>query len=238
MFTLPAFNQQDIVKDGLLFWLDANDKTSYPGTGTTWTDLSKGGNNGTLTNGPTFDTGSGGSIVFDGVDDYVFRNTYVNAGSNFSVFAWVKPGNINIRDGIVGNSYPYSEREGFFLSTATNYGGTTNTFFISVGRDLAYYTAANNSITQNIWNYIGGTVVNGGQGIKLYVNGVETSYFIGLLSSNVVTYNNNQLLIGSRNTNTPEPFAGNIAQVSIYNKILTAQEVLQNYNATKGRFGL
>lgn len=227
-----------IVTDGLVLCLDAGNTRSYPGSGTAWNDLSKEGNNGTLINGPTFNTGSGGSIVFDRVDDYVSCNSNTNAGSNFSVFAWINPGNINIRNGIVGNSYSFGDRQGFYLSTATNYGGTTNTFFISVGQDQAYRTAANNSISLNRWNYIGGIVSNGGQDIKLYSNGIETSYLGGFLSSNVVLYNNNQLLIGSRNTNTPEPFAGNIAQVSIYNKILSAQEILQNYNATKTRYGL
>jgi len=71
MFTPTAFSSQDIVRDGLVLWLDANDKTSYPGTGTVWRDLSLSGNIGTLTNGPTFDSANGGSIVFDGSNDYV-----------------------------------------------------------------------------------------------------------------------------------------------------------------------
>jgi hypothetical protein len=228
----------NIVVDGLVLYLDAANRYSYVSGSTAWNDLSRSGNSGTLINGPTFNTGSGGSIVFDGVDDYVSCNSNINAGSNFSVFAWINPGNINIRNGIVGNSYPFEDRQGFYFSTATNYGGVTNTFFISIGQDQAYRTAANNSISLNRWNYIGGIVSNGGQDIKLYSNGIETSYVGGVLSPNVVRYNNNQLLIGSRNTNTPESFAGNIAQVSIYNKILTAQEILQNYNSTKTRFGL
>ena len=60
-----------IVTDGLVLLLDAGNTKSYPGTGTTWTDISRNGNNGTLTNGPTFDSANGGSLVFDGVDDYV-----------------------------------------------------------------------------------------------------------------------------------------------------------------------
>ena len=66
-----AFNYSPkIVTDGLVFAVDAANKKSYPGSGTTWTDLA-GSNDGTLTNGPTFDSGDGGSIVFDGTDDYV-----------------------------------------------------------------------------------------------------------------------------------------------------------------------
>ena len=65
-----AYNP-NIVTDGLVLCLDAANKRSYPGTGTTWTDRSANGNNGTLTNGPTFDSANGGSIVFDGTNDYV-----------------------------------------------------------------------------------------------------------------------------------------------------------------------
>ena len=225
-----------IVTDGLVLALDAANPNSYAGSGTAWNDLTPNKNNGTLVNGPTFSEDGGGSIVFDGVNDYVFRNTLVNVGNDFSVFAWVKPGNINIRDGIVGNSYPYSGREGFFMGTATNYAGLTNTFFITVGADSAYYTSANNSITRNIWNYIGGTVVNGGQDIKLYVNGIETSYVGGVLNSGTITYNTNQLYIGGRYSNNLETFTGNIAIAQIYNRVLSSQEILQNYNALKDRF--
>ena len=227
-----------IVTDGLVLSLDAGNTKSYQSGSTTWFDRSGNNRNGTLTNGPTFTSRNGGSIVFDGVNDYVSSSLNVNAGRNFSVFAWINPGNINIRNGIVGNSYSYSGRNGFYFSTATNYGGTLNTFFISIGSDIAYRTAANNSITLNQWNYIGGTVSNGGQDIRLYSNGIEMAYFGGILSSGSMTYNINELLIGSRYSANMEVFAGRISQVSIHNKILSTQEIQQNFNATRARFGV
>ena len=234
-----AFNYSPkTVTDGLVLYMDAANSKSYVSGSTTWNDISRTGANGTLVNGPTFNSSNGGSLVFDGVDDYVGRNTALNVGSNFSVFAWVKPGAINVRNGIVGNSYPYSSRVGWFLATATNYGGTLNTFFITVGNDNAYRTANNSSITLNAWNYIGGTVTNGGQNIKLYVNGIETSYLGGLLTSNTITYTTPQFYVGRRVDSLPEPFIGSIATTQIYNRILSSTEVLQNYNALKGRFGL
>ena len=229
-----------IVSDGLVLYLDAANPNSYNfSTPLTWRDISGNINNGTLTNGPTFSNANTGSIVFDGVDDYVGRNTALNVGSNFSVFAWVKPGAIDVRNGIVGNSYLYSSGVGWLLSTATNYGGTLDTFFISVGSDNAYRTADNSSITLNAWNYMGGIVTNGGQDIKLYVNGVETSYLAGgILTSNAVTYTTPQFYVGRRVDSAPESFIGSIATTQIYNRTLSPQEILQNYNATKGRFGL
>jgi hypothetical protein len=226
------------ILSGLVLELDAGNIKSYPTTGTTWFDKSGNANNGTLTNGPTFNTGSLGSIVFDGVDDYVGRNTALDVGSNFSAFAWVRPGSINVRNAIIGNSYPYQSGVGWFLATATNYSGVTNTFFISIGSDSAYQTAANNSIVLNTWNYIGGTVINGGQNIKLYVNGIETAYLPSNLSANTIVYTSPELNIGRRFSSNPEPWIGNIASTQIYNRILSSSEVLQNYNATKGRFGL
>ena len=228
----------NISENGLIFSLDAADRTSYPGTGTAWNDL-VGNNNGTLTNGPTFNSGNKGSIVFDGVDDYSLRNSSLNLGDNFSVFAWVKPGNINIRNGIVGNSYTYNERQGFFFATGTNYSTSSNTFFMSIGADIAYGTAVNNTVTSNRWNYLGGTVSNGGGEIKLYVDGRQVNLApLSLFTSGNITYTTNQLLIGGRVLSSPEPWIGNIGLVQMYNRILTSDEILQNYNNTKSRFGL
>jgi hypothetical protein len=233
------FNYEGIVTNGLVLNLDAGFDPSYPTTGTTWYDLSGNTNNGTLTNGPVFNSANSGSIVFDGIDDYILQNAFIDAGSNFSVFAWIKPGGgINVRNGIIGNSYPYNSRQGFFLSTATNYAGTLNTFFISIGGDAAYRTANNSSITLNTWNYVGGVVINGGEDIKLYVNGIETSYSGGVLSSGTITYSTNQFYVGARVGGNLEPFVGNIATSQIYNRVLSSTEILQNYNAQKNRFGL
>lgn len=237
MFTPFTFQQPQIVTNGLVFYADAADRTSYPGYGITWRDL-PGGNNVTLINGPTYNNGNGGSIIFDGVDDYTGRNSSIDTGQNFSVFAWIKPGSINVRNGIVGNSYPYNPGTGWYFSTATNYASTLNTFFISIGSDNAYRTAANNSITLNTWNYIGGTVTNGGQNIRLYSNGIETGYFGGILASNTVIYTTPEFYVGRRHQSNPEPFNGSIASTQIYNRILSSQEILQNFNAQRQRFNI
>ena len=80
-----------IVTSGLVLCLDAANKRSYPGTGTTWTDLSGNSNNGTLTNGPTFSAGNQGSIVFDGTNDYAYQSLFTNAITTTLTFdVWVK----------------------------------------------------------------------------------------------------------------------------------------------------
>ena len=226
-----------MIEDGLVLKLDTSDKNSYPGSGNNWIDVSGNGNNGTLTNAPTF---SNNSILFDGIDDYVVRNQPINTGQNFSVFAWVRPGAINVRNAIVGNGYPYVSTKGWLFSTATNYGNPLilNSFFISIGSDNAYRTAASNSLVTNVWNYIGGIVTNGGQDIKLYSNGIETSYYGGTLSATTVVYDINELNIGRRYSTNSESFIGSIANIQIYNRVLSASEILQNYNAQKSRFNL
>jgi hypothetical protein len=78
-----AFNYSPrIVTDGLVLYLDAANPRSYPGSGTTWSDLSRGGNNGVLTNGPTFNSANNGSIVFDGTNDFIqcSNRTTINLG--------------------------------------------------------------------------------------------------------------------------------------------------------------
>lgn len=235
---LQNYYQSPIVTDGLIFAADAGNLVSYQSGSTTTYSLT-GSLSGSLVNGTGYNNTNGGSWVFDGVDDYILQNAFIDAGSNFSVFAWIKPGGgINVRNGIIGNSYPYNSRQGFFLSTATNYAGTLNTFFISIGGDAAYRTANNNSITLNTWNYVGGVVINGGEDIKLYVNGIETSYSGGVLNSGTITYSTNQFYVGARVGGNLEPFVGNIATSQIYNRVLSSTEIQQNFKAQKNRFGL
>lgn len=226
----------NIVTDGLILYLDAANIKSYVSGSTVWNDL-VGTNNGTLTNGPTFNSGNGGSIVFDGVNDFAPLTSVINTGQNFSVFAWIYPGNINIRNAIFGNGYPYQSTRGWLLATATGYAGITDNFFISIGQDEAFRSAANNCLTRNKWNFVGATVTNGGQSIKLYINGFETpSYFNGVQSIVSISYVTNESSIARRYSTNTEVFNGRIAQTSIYNRALSSTEILQNYNATKNRY--
>jgi hypothetical protein len=228
MFVATGFNQQDIVKDGLVLWLDANDKTSYPGTGTTWRDLSRGGNNGTLTNGPTYNSANGGSIVFDGVDDYVScgnsSSLQLNQGT---ISSWLKtssPGS-SFR-GIITKQNNY----GLFLENSvlvTYDWGSVNTR--STGINIADGTWKNvvMSFTTNT-----GTPSNNA---VIYLNGSAVLTTTIKLQSNDVEV---QLARGGLSGGSNQLLNGNISLGLIYNRALSAQEVLQNYNANKNRFGL
>jgi hypothetical protein len=83
-----------IVTSGLVLCLDAANPKSYPGSGTTWTDLSGNGNNGTLVNGPTYSSVNGGSIVFDGSNDYISTAYSIGTVSQQSISCWISKTNL------------------------------------------------------------------------------------------------------------------------------------------------
>jgi hypothetical protein len=229
MFTLPAFNQQDIVKDGLVFWLDANDKTSYPGSGTTWTDLSRTASSGSLVNGPTYDSGSGGSIVFDGVDDYCWTSnisSLPSGGAARTMCFWVNPSNVTppIIAPIFGfglNSQPGK----FFM------GSISSTSTIQLWGNTINYTSTF-TLSANTWAYV--AYVYASNYITVYKNGVADAGS----SITLDTVANSPVQIGDVQSNPYSRFSGKIPSGYIYNRALSAQEILQNYNATRNRFAL
>jgi hypothetical protein len=231
--------QGNIVTNGLVLNLDAANPRSYPQpyNGTVWTDLSGNGNNGTLVNGPTFNSGNGGSIVFDGVDDRVFRNSSINTGQNFTVNAWIYPTILGTtRRAIIGNSYSFSGREGWFFCTAG--ANINNTFFLSIGSDTAYSIAIANTLTPNTWCYVTAVVTGGGNTITLYKNGQSVNSAVSALNSGTITYGTQEFYVGWRHSGNADPYTGRIAQTTIYNRALSQQEILQNFNATRARFGI
>jgi hypothetical protein len=226
----------NIVKNGLILDMDAAKRDSYPGTGTTWNDISGFQYNGTLTNGPTFNSSNGGSIVFDGVDDRVSRTTNINTGQNFTVNAWIYPTLLGItRRAVAASSFNQTSLNGWFLCTAGF--STNNTFFFTVGADNSYRVAVANTLSLNQWTYISAVCQNGGGSINLYKNGIEPSYVASSQNPYTLTYTYPQFNVGFRDVGgTTDPYTGNISVVQIYNRALSAAEILQNYNATKGRY--
>lgn len=233
MATQYAFGQ--IVTSGLVLSLNAADKNSYPGSGTTWTDMSGNGNNGTLTNGPTFSSANGGSIVFDGTDDYV--NIGVNKSCNvftadFAVCVWVLRLSTGIAFGnIIGDYYTNGVQTALqwqILITNTN----ALTLYNVTGGSIIPTTATGVSV--GTWTNV--VVSRIGSTITMYANGRSIA-----TQTNTTTFGtaNGNLNIGIDGDNASEALTGRIGNVLIYkNKGLTATEVLQNYTAQKSRYGL
>ncbi len=230
-----------IITDGLVLAVDAANYESYPGSGTTWTDLADR-NNGTLTNGPTFDSGNGGSIVFDGSDDLVdFGTTVLNLGTqDMTISSWVKL---------------TSNPSGFISIVSKAYAGGGNRYFMgtSVDKKVALFIANPTSnviplgstvLSLNTWYFITGVWDRSGNA-SIYINDTAetvTNADISTYSSDDITDNTIPFRIGSYAAgNKSSPlllFPGNIATTLLYFRTLSSTEVTQNYNALKSRFNL
>ena len=227
-----------IVTDGLVLCLDAANPRSYPGSGTSWLDISGNGKYGTL-NGPTFNSDNAGVINFDGTDDTcpTHISSQMTNTQNGSIETWVKftndtdlsSGNIQVYMIPCPNSlYLYFYRNAHWSSYAMS--------------NFLYYRKASNGATgysipysayyyPNIWyQNVLTWDENGVQ--KTYQNGTQTR------SDTVSDFDYWYAPNGSNfSISTNYTFEGDIAQLKMYNRTLSAQEIRQNYNATRGRYG-
>lgn len=232
-----------VITDGLVLHLDAGNVKSYPGSGTTWTDISRNGNNGTLTNGPTYDSANGGSLSFDGSDDYVSiaDSDTVNL-PNLTVLSWfyisLFPGNNQYR--IINHQETSTRAWGLQIGRGDYVGGGYTS------SDIILFCHSNNGVAAqnllcstklqiNTW-YQGG-FSNDGTTLKIYLNGVATDTVssLGNQYSNIAS----DICIGVTAEGKNSKFwNGRIANSQIYNRALTAAEIQQNFNALRGRYGI
>ncbi len=211
-----------IVTDGLVFAVDAADKNSYPGSGTTWYDLSGNGNDGTLTNGPTFDSGNGGSIVFDGTNDYVDTGyTGLTVHTNATTSFWCKMGDFSGAQtmGCHNSKRFYVGFNGVnaFMGVADSYKNTT---------DISSYIAI------DTWMHICMVAEDGTA--TYYIDGVARDTDTYTQSSG--TNPNTNFFIGATSP-WANYYNGSIKNCAIWNRALTATEVSQNFNAHRSMFG-
>jgi hypothetical protein len=222
-----------IVTNGLVLYLDAANRRSYPGGGTIWNDLSGNGNNGTLTNGPTYSSANGGSIVFDGGDDYINGSSFTPNITNKTLSGWVKLSSITQQGGGLVNlqSTDGASFDAIVYNETNNGWGFGSNNYARTG-----WSGVKETSTAD-WVNIVATYEN--LNYKMYRNGV---LIYTLTSFNVLNFNfSSKSLVGYRHTGATTPAGylfGNIAQVSIYNRTLTASEIQRNFNALRGRFGI
>ena len=236
-----AFNfSPKIVTDSLVLYLDAANTRSYPGSGTAWNDLSRSGNNGTLVNGPTFNSANGGSIVFDGINDFV--NLPEITPNRFTLSCWFRAtGAPSTNDSFGGNliiSNP--QLFGNVIQYSFAYSWSSQRIYFAVQSNGGGVSTSNNTILRNtVYNAVG---IYTGTQLQIYINGILTNSISWSTNPIYPTTGDRSARIGTWN-NPSQPsftrfFNGNIYQASIYNRALSPQEVLQNYNATKSRYGL
>jgi hypothetical protein len=206
--------------------LDAASRKSYPGTGNVWRDLSGNGNDGTLTNGPTFSSANAGSIVFDGPSDGVLLpNISPTSGASLNAWFYTDINNTNY-GAIFANWSDIGGGRSYWIGTEINESTAINVFFS--GNTLLFKIT---SLPLNTWTLL--TITHTGSICKAYINGIERFS----VSSTLATSTNNTS-IGYDTTRANYPFKGKIAQATIYNRALTPTEIQQNFNATRGRYGI
>ena len=214
-----------IVTDGLILALDAADTNSYTGVGTTWTNLLQTGVNGTLTNGPTFTSENGGGIVFDGADDYVILRpptTYSEYTIHFFC-KWISSVGIGERlfgcDAFGTYTIFNPSNVGFHYNPL---GGVPASVTLASGVNIGFGT----------WCQIAVTVSTISSKVDIYINGIARNSWNTLPAANL----SSNIFIGKQNT----LYGANcqFANFQLYNRAITANEVTQNFNAHKNRFGL
>ena len=233
--------QGNIITNGLILNLDAANPRSYPQpyNGTTWFDISGNSRNGVLTNGPTFNSSNGGSIVFDGTNDTVNLGNILNIGLNsWTMSCWVKFTTGAGLFGIMGKTSlrSYVGRYAFFVE-----GGNINAL-VQFGGNSQISTPVASYIDSKFHNLT--MTINRTDFLTLYIDGVIRGTPSNISSAININLNTSTdfLYIGSYADITGQSptlfFNGNIANASIYNRALSSSEVLQNFNATRARFGI
>lgn len=231
----------DIVENGLVLCLDAGNTKSYPGSGTTWTDLTRNGRNGTLVNGPAFSNVNGGGIVFDGSNDFGYVSSTFTSYTNFTVSFWIKINTTDNHRGIfcIKNSADSADYTNGNYAIHTITGGY---FGLEANELFAGNTSKNNTVINNTISHC--TVVCNQTNLltSYYLNGVADGTQV--MTATVTFGDHNLLFLGCRQYNTTglvnvqNQLNGTIYFYNFYNRALSASEIRQNYNATKGRFRL
>lgn len=229
-FYQSKINTSNLVTNSLIVNLDAGNTSSYPGNGTTWTDLSGNGNNGTLFNGVAFNSANGGSLVFDGADDYA----NITSNSLGSATILTIEGFVKWVSGSGGMFFGFSRYDIWTLNGTLGYNnGESNVIGISAARVSSLNLVGN-------WHHYTFVMKNTGllSTNKIYIDGVNMGTLTPVVANdgNIPGFNNNLRLCS---WNEGGYFANmQYANLRIYNRELTASEIQQNYNLLKSRFGL
>ena len=236
------FTGASIVDGNVVLWLDTAQTASYSGSGSTWTDLSTNALNGTLVGSPTFST-SPANILFNGSSQRVSfsSNTAVQflTKSSYTLQAWIYPTAIpatNSYQGIIDRESGSSPRDGWTFWLNGNAQASTTTMQFGAerfgsGTSTGAYINVTAASTLNVWQQV--AVTYDGTTIKVYRNGAQ----IGTATSSVnITNSTSTLTLASRGTT--EFLNGSISQVMVYNRAFSADEVQQNFNALRNRYGL
>lgn len=221
----------DIVIDSLVLNLDAGDTSSYPGSGTTWTDLVSPQTNATLVNGVTYSSSNSGYLIFNGTNQYAnfASNILTSSETAVSFFMWIYPETDGIALTILGQS---TINTGYHHSAIEV--GSSGQLRMGLWNGSSI-SSVSSTLTFNTWNNVGFTY--SGTTLTGYLNGssIGTNSFTWSKTANMYF---GIMATDSTNMGTSAYGDGNVSTFYVYNKALNSTEVTQNYNALKGRFGL
>jgi len=223
-----------IVTDGLIFCLDAADKKSYSGSGATWYDRSGNDLDGTLENSVAFSDANGGCLVLDGVDDYISVGD-VGTNSIKTVICWFSMDNVQTNMALFGFGTDSPNTQDVYMWAGDNSGPFG---FNHWNGDSWGYLGEDDIKNQGFFQVIAEFDFSNYYNNKLWVNGVSKT-LSNQRGSNVQRDQSSNFGIGYNGWNTHNQiWNGNIAAVLVYDRAISAAEVLQNFNAMRGRFGV
>lgn len=216
--------EENIVKDGLVLYYDAGNNLSYAGTGNTAFSIAGIGYTATLVNGPTFTSIAGGGFVFNGTFKYILMPSVIDSNNDLTVSFW----NRRLSTGSIHNLLHGVDQSAYFQVryNASNAVQLVKSNAADMGSFTGYTSTANNDV------YLTVRFTKSSNTYDLYING---SYISSI--TNAQTFVTNGPLLGSGYPGS-EHFNGHIYSFTYYNRVLTSTEILQNYNALKGRYGL
>ena len=215
----------NIVTDGLVFAVDAGSERSYPGSGTTTTNIINGAS-GTLTNGVGYVSNNGGAFDFDGTDDFILFPDDTNLNlQTLTMESWCYPNTTT-------SQYGFLFEKGLVNTQYANFFENNAFVFRTMGLSASSLNIASSLFSANSWNHIVCTYTSGTK--RIYLNGIQVGVATGLTGT--ISTNANGPRIGAHSSGYY--LDGEIAASRVYNKALTAAEVTQNFNAQKSRFGL
>lgn len=217
-----------IITEGLRFYLDVGNNKSYPGSGTLWRDISGNNNSGSLVNGPTFNASNGGSLAFDGTNDYVaLPNNSINSNSDLTLVFWSKVNSFTVASCLLGTYAGIGHLQVRY--DAAGRIDVVKSYIAQIGPFTAY-TATVNTINNIV-------ITKSSSTYRLYIDGIYRDQV-----TSAQTFNTGTPALGT-NYNTAgaslvELLNGNLYAFMLYNRALSDLEVLQNFNALRSRFGI
>lgn len=222
---MSVYAGPNIIENGLVLCLDAANVKSYPGSGTTWTDLSGNGNNGTLVASPTYNTDARGNILFNGTTQYATGTTL--ALTSYTLGFWIRfltlPTGLSTEEQILntpGSTFGIS-----IVDTVANGTWRWQSWNGSTGRQ------SSTTVTTNVWYNFAMTGTS--TTAQFFLNGLSTDSF-----ATGASISSGTIYLAAYNAAADRSLNCNISNVSFYNRVLSTSEIMQNFNALRGRFGI